>query len=208
MMTNKGMKAFFLLGAMLFCIVFAGCSNNLNICKEEGIAKIDARLNEIRAMELEYDLSVIEYEAEKAKELIRNTEEGSKIQTITDDALNTINSLILSQSEMNSIKEACSIYQNGGPISEDIVSSRKIMHYFGKIGGYYVAIVESDFPMLMPPSQKYYMVAGYTFEYLPEVVSLYKDGLYFSLANVYFEGNLSNNEFALIHERFIALKTK
>lgn len=206
MMTNKRMKAFLLLGVVLFCIGFAGCSNNLNICKEEGVAKIDARLDEIRAMELEYDLFVIEYEAEKAKERIRNAEEGSKIQTITDDTLNTINSLILSQSEMNSIKEACSLYQNGGPISEDIVSRRKIMHYLGKIGGYYVAIVEGDFPML--PSQKYYMVAGYTFEYLPEVVSIYRDGKYYSLQEIYLEGIMSENEFALIHERFIALKTK
>lgn len=165
MKTCKQIGFFLLLGVLLLGLLISGCDRRLDSKKESAIAKIDERLAEIRMMEPEYGLTVIEYEAERSKELIRNATQDTHIQTFTDTALKALDSLLLSEEELRSIKKACSVQQNGGAVSNDIVSLRQILYYLGKIGDYSVAIVKDDVPMILPISGKCYLAAGYSFEY-------------------------------------------
>lgn len=203
-MTRKRIDAFLLLGAMLAVLTLSGCAWHLDAHKEAAIAEIDKRLTEIKASEPEYGSIVIEYEAEKAKKQIRNTTQGSQIPALTDALTEQIDDLLLSEDEMYAIKQACSVRQNGCRVSDDVVSQRQILYYLGKVGGYSVAIVKGDAPLLLLPAEKYYLI-GYFFEYLPEQISLYQDETSFLLQEVYLAGNLTESDLALIYERFAAI---
>ena len=199
-------KVYLLLAVILFGLIFTGCGSRIEACREENIAIIDNRLKEIQDMELEYDLSVIAYEAEKAKEAIASQKDRKEIQKIAEKALITLDQLILPEEEMLQIKKAFYVHFNGdfGKFEETLPKMR-IKHYLGKVGDLYVAVVKDDVPMLLLPSAKSYFAGLYTFRYLPEVVSVYKDNIYYSLSEMSLRGEMSEEDLALIYERFTAL---
>lgn len=171
-------------------------------CKAESITLIDQRLEEIRATAPEYDLLLIEHEAERAKEVIGKLENVQEIQQIAEAAVSTIDSLVLSGEEMNLIKASFCNYLGDDSASEESVLHQRILYYLGAFGECQIVVMRGDYPMILLPSEEFYLAGTHTFAYLPEVVSVYKDNAYYSLNEMYLDGSLSDEDFALILERF------
>lgn len=194
-----------LLVAVLVGTVFGTSQRIKDTCKAECIAQIDQRLEEIRAMKLEYDLVLIEYEAKKAKEMIGDLEDTQEMRYALETAIHTIDSLILPKEEMNDIKEAFCVYYYGSKVSEESVLSQRIRFYLGEFGDCQVAVMEHDTPMIRLPSERYYFAGGYGWEFLPEVVSGFHNNGYYSLNEMYSAGYISAEDISLIYERFETL---
>ena len=106
MMKNfKRLFTFLLLGVLLFSMALVGCGETLAETKEKGVEAIDTYMQEIRDMDLEYSLVLIEREAERGKQAIEGAEDETQATALKEETLNAMKALVLTDEEETAIKQ-------------------------------------------------------------------------------------------------------
>ena len=149
----KRLSIFLLIGLLIFSLFAPACGES---AQEKGVNAIDAYMQEIRDMDLEYSLVLIEREAEQGKQAIMQAEDEAEIRKIKNYTLRAMKALVLTDEEALSLKR---LYLKGKEPTE----STKIRYYFGKYEGYHesyhIFVIHGYFPNLDLPI----MIEGYTF---------------------------------------------
>ena len=106
MMKNfKRLFTFLLLGVLFFSMALVGCGDTLAETKEKGVEAIDTYMQEIRDMDLEYSLVLIEREAERGKQAIEGAEDETQATALKEETLNAMKALVLTDEEETAIKQ-------------------------------------------------------------------------------------------------------
>jgi len=135
-----------------FCVIilifsFSGCNaisplSESELLKERqnGITAIDSYLNEIRQMNLPYNLIFIEHEAKTAKEGIQASVSIDEIRSTTQNALTEMENLIAPDNLFTLIEK----YNERENISHELE------FYLGSYKGYYIIILKNSGRVIIP----------------------------------------------------------
>ena len=190
MMKNfKRLFTFLLLGVLFFSMALVGCGETLAETKEKGVEAIDTYMQEIRDMDLEYSLVLIEREAEQGKQAIEKAEDKTQATALKEETLNAMKALVLTDEEALAIKR---LYLNG---KEPTITTIKA--YFGQYGGNDVVIMRYDLSRIDDAPMR---IGGYEFYFWVGFVMVYTKDTKYHLKDAYESGLISDEDLAKIYE--------
>ena len=171
-------------GVLLFSLSFVGCGES---AQEKGVNAIDAYMQEIRDLDLEYSLVFIEREAEQGKQAIMQAEDKTEIRKIKEDTLNAMKALVLTDEEVLSLKR---LYLNGKE-----PSTLKIKAYLGIHDNCKVAIMRYDLMQIED-----LRIGAYEFWFTVGVIRVYTADKAYHLQEAYKQGLVSDETLAILYE--------
>jgi hypothetical protein len=162
--------------------------------KEESINTIESYFNTIDKKEVEYSYIFIIDEIENAKYAIKNTNSQEEINSIKENAINSIENLRLTNEEYNDIIKC---YSSWKYYLENAEIKPKIKYYLGEYDNKQIVVISGCSSLIRVPVYNNYIVMGtngfYILEYLPEFIGVCYNGNYYDLYDATKSENLGED---------------
>ena len=160
--------------------------------KEKGVEAIDTYMQEIRDMDLEYSLVLIEREAEQGKQAIEGAEDKTQATALKEETLNAMKALVLTDEEALAIKQAYRIKK------ERPTARAALQWYLGQYEEKHVFVICNDYPQIEPITigeyDFYFMLTGTIYVYVQDKV--------YSLREAYGQDIVTAVEVGKIHHDY------
>ena len=158
--------------------------------KEKNIEKVENYLNEIDYKSFEYNNYLFDKLFDNVKKEIESESSIDNIYNISSEAILKINSFLLTDDEIHSIKQAYCDFRNENVVNPEYhkkIEDVSLKYFFGKYSGCYVSVINGD--MLDIPENTIY-IGSYEISVI-EVINIFNNGKYYNLKEAYEMGLIS-----------------